>query len=98
MATEMHRLVVIGIPLDKVSISHPAPDYPQNASTWHINGKVELEVEVRDGRILVVKILSGPPPLAYSAKRWIAWRWTFKPEVSGVFTIPILYRTAGAAG
>jgi hypothetical protein len=36
--------------------------------------------------------------LAYSAKAWIVWNWKFKPEISGVFTIPISYKAHAPVG
>jgi hypothetical protein len=30
--------------------------------------------------------------LASSAKAWIVGNWKFKPEVGGIFTIPINYK------
>jgi hypothetical protein len=47
---------------------------------------------VQNGRITEANVLSGAPMLASSAKAWIAGNWKFKPEVSGVFTIPISYK------
>ena len=56
------------------------------------DGKVQIEVKVLNGRITEADVLPGAPMLASSAKAWIVGNWKFKPEVSGVFTIPINYK------
>ena len=91
-AAELHPLVVTGIALDKVTTSHPTPQYPRVALTLGVDGKVQIEVKVQNGRITEANVLSGMPMLASSAKRWIVGNWKFKPEISGVFTIPIEYK------
>jgi TonB family protein len=91
-AAELHPLVVTGIALDKVATFHPAPQYPRVALALGIDGKVQIEVKVHNGRITKAHALSGAPMLASSAKVWIVGNWKFKPEVSGVFTIPITYK------
>ena len=46
-----------------------------------------------NGRVMETTANSHSPPfLAYSATRWVANQWKFKPSVSGVFTIPISYK------
>jgi outer membrane biosynthesis protein TonB len=91
-AAELHPLIVTGIALDKVATVHPAPVYPRVALTLGIDGIVRVEVKVQNGRITGANALSGPPILANSAKEWIVWNWKFKPEISGVFTVPINYK------
>jgi TonB family protein len=91
-ATELQPLVVTGIALDKVTTSHPVPTYPRVALALGVDGKVRIEVKVHNGRIREANVLSGAPMLASSAKAWIVGSWKFKPEVSGVFTIPISYK------
>ena len=91
-ATELHPLVVTGVPLDKVATVHPAPVYPRAAFALGIDGIVQVEVRVENGRITEAKALSGNPMLAYSAKSWILRNWKFKPQISGVFTVPIDYK------
>jgi outer membrane biosynthesis protein TonB len=91
-AAELHPLVVIGIPLDKVATVHPTPEYPRSALALGVDGKVRIKMTVQDGRIVEAAALSGSPMLAYSAKTWIVGNWKFKPEISGVFTIPINYK------
>jgi TonB family protein len=91
-ATELHPLVVTGIALDKVTTFHPAPAYPRITLALGIDGKVQIEVKVHNGRITEANVLSGAPMLAYSAKAWIVGNWKFKPEINGVFTIPVSYK------
>jgi outer membrane biosynthesis protein TonB len=91
-ATELHPLIVTGVALDKVAIVHPAPLYPRVALALGIDGIVQIEVTVENGRIIEANVLAGSPLLGYSAKEWIVWNWKFKPEISGVITIPINYR------
>ena len=91
-ATELHPLIVTGIALDKVATVHPAPVYPRTALALGIDGIVRIEVTVENGKIILANVLSGSPLLAYSAKEWIVWNWKFKPEISGVITIPINYK------
>jgi len=90
-ATELHPLIVTGIALDEVAIVHPAPVYPRAALALGIDGIVQVEVTVENGRITEANVLSGSPLLACSAKEWIVWNWKFKPEINGVITIPINY-------
>jgi hypothetical protein len=37
-AAELHRLVVVGIPADKIASAHPTPEYPQTARDLHLFG------------------------------------------------------------
>jgi len=91
-SAELQPLVVTGIALDKVATVHPTPEYPREAIAFNLNGKVRIEVKVQNGRITEAKALSGSPMLAYSAKSWIVRKWKFKPQISGVFTVPINYQ------
>jgi outer membrane biosynthesis protein TonB len=91
-ATELHPLVVTGIALDKVATFHPAPVYPRTGLALGIDGNVKMQLKVQNGRIMEANVLSGSPMLAYSAKQWIVRNWKFKPEINGVFTVPIDYK------
>jgi outer membrane biosynthesis protein TonB len=91
-AAELHPLVVIGISLDKVATVHPTPKYPPTALALRIDGKVRIKMRVQDGRIVEAHALSGSPFLGDSATQWILRTWKFRPEISGVFTVPIDYR------
>jgi TonB family protein len=91
-AANLHPLVVTGIPLDNVASAHPIPAYPRMALALGIEGRVAIRVQVENGRITEVKAVSGSPVLGYSAQEWIVRSWKFKPDVSGLFTIPISYQ------
>jgi TonB family protein len=91
-AAELHALVVTGIALDKVATVHPTPEYPRSPLVSGVDGSVLIKITIRDGRLVEAKTLSGNPMLGYSAKKWILRNWKFKPEISGVFTIPINYK------
>jgi hypothetical protein len=91
-ATEHYPLIVPGIALDKVATVHPAPVYPLDAIALGVDGIVQVEVTVENGRIIEAKALLGNPMLGYSAKTWIVWNWKFRPEISGVITIPVNYQ------
>jgi TonB family protein len=83
--------VLIGIPLDKVAAVHPTPEYPRAALALGIDGKVRIKMKVQVGRIVEAAALSGSPMLGYFAKECLR-NWKFRPEISGVFTIPISYK------
>jgi TonB family protein len=91
-ATEMHPLVVTGILLDKITTAHPTPQYPRFALQLGIDGQVRVKVKVQNGAIVEASASAGAPMLGYEAKQWIVRCWKFKPEVTGVFTIPIDYK------
>ena len=92
-ATELHPMVVVGIPADSVALKHPTPGYPRIALNLHISGDVVVTVRVESGKIMETTANSHSSPLlADSATRWVANQWKFKPSVSGVFTIPISYK------
>jgi outer membrane biosynthesis protein TonB len=91
-ATELHPLVVTGIALDKVTVAHPTPEYPRLALQLGIDGNVRVTVRVQNGEIVEASASSDEPMLRYAARQWIVRCWKFKPEVSGVFTIPIAYK------
>ena len=91
-ATEMHPLVVTGILLDKVTTAHPTPKYPRFALQLGIAGLVRVDLKVQNGEIVEANASGNAPMLAYEARQWIVRRWKFKPEVTGMFTIPIDYK------
>ena len=53
---------------------------------------MHIEVKVQNGRITEANVLSGPSMPASPARSWIAENWKFKPEISGILTIPINYQ------
>jgi outer membrane biosynthesis protein TonB len=68
-AAELHPLIVTGIALDKVTTVHPTPQYPRVACPRAgIDGKVQVEVKMHNGRITDANVLSDAPMLASSAK------------------------------
>jgi TonB family protein len=92
-ATELHPMVVVGIPANSVALRHPTPEYPRTALNLHISGDVLVRVQVENGEITETTVVSHSSLLlANSARRWVANQWKFKPSVSGVFTIPISYK------
>ena len=91
-ATELQPLVVTGIALDKVAIAHPVPEYPPTALQFHISGHAQVTVKVQNGKIVYASALADAPILGLASKEWIVRCWKFKPDVTGVFTIPITYK------
>jgi outer membrane biosynthesis protein TonB len=91
-ATELRPLVVVGIPADSVATKHPTPVYPRVALGLHISGDVLVTVQVENGKVIGASVAAHSSILADSARRWVTYQWTFKPSVSGVFTIPISYK------
>jgi len=89
-ATELHPLVVTGTALDKVTFAHPAPEYPRVARQFGTDGN--LRATVQNGKIVEANALSDESMLRYEPRQWIVRCWKFKPEVIGVFTIPITYK------
>ena len=91
-AKEMQPLVVTGIALDKVTVSHPTPEYPRVALQLGVYGNARVTVKVQNGNIVEASASSDEPMLRYEARQWIVRYWKFKPGVTGVFTIPITYK------
>jgi outer membrane biosynthesis protein TonB len=91
-ATELHPLIVTGIALDKVAVAHPVPEYPPVALRFHIDGHVQVTVKVQNGKIVEASASADAPILGLASKEWIVRCWKFKPDVTGVFTIPITYK------
>jgi hypothetical protein len=91
-ATELHPMVVVGIPENSVALKYPTPEYPRVALTLHIGGDVLVTVRVENGVIMETTATSHSSMLADSARRWVDYQWKFKPSVSGTFTIPISYK------
>jgi outer membrane biosynthesis protein TonB len=91
-ATELHPMVVVGIPANDIALKYPTPEYPRTALNLHISADVRVTVSVENGNITKVSATSKSSILAESARHWVAYQWKFKPTVSGVFTIPIRYK------
>ncbi|WP_324667528.1 TonB family protein [Geochorda subterranea] len=63
-----------------------SPDYPKNAVTYGVEGRVTLAVQVGgDGKVAGVTVSesSGNATLDTVASRWVAERWQFKPSSVG---------------
>ena len=41
-AEELHGIVVVGIPAEKIASEHPTPEYPQTALNLRISGRGKL--------------------------------------------------------
>jgi hypothetical protein len=91
-ATELHPLVVTAIALDKVTVTHPTPEYPRAALQLRIDGKARVTVKVQNGKIVQASASADAPIIGPTSKEWILRCWKFKPGVTGVFTIPITYK------
>jgi Gram-negative bacterial TonB protein C-terminal len=91
-ATELHPMVVVGIPPNGVALRHPTPEYPRVALNLHISGDVLVTVRVENGKIVETTVAGHSSILTDSASRWVDYQWKFKPTVSGVFRIPISYK------
>jgi hypothetical protein len=91
-ATGLQPLVVTGIALDKVTVSHPTPEYPRVALQLGVDGNVQVTVRVQNGKIVDASASADAPIIGLASKEWIVRCWKFKPEVTGVFTIPIAYK------
>jgi outer membrane biosynthesis protein TonB len=91
-AAELRPLVVTGISLDKVTVAHPTPEYPRVALQFGIDGNVRVTVKVQNGKIVEASASADAPIIGLASKEWIVRCWQFKPEVTGVFTIPITYK------
>jgi TonB family protein len=65
------------------------PQYPLEAKTAHIQGKVELRVIVgEDSQVHALHILKGHPTLAVAAYNAVR-QWQFKPYVENGKTLPV---------
>jgi hypothetical protein len=91
-AAELHPLVVTGIALDKVTVAHPTPEYPTIALQFHIDGHAQVTVKIQNGKIVGASASADAPIIGLASKEWIVRCWKFKPDVTGVFTIPITYK------
>jgi Gram-negative bacterial TonB protein C-terminal len=91
-ATELQPLVVTGIALDKVTVSHPTPEYPRVALQLGVDGNVQVTVRVQNGKIVDASASADAPIIGLASKEWIVRCWKFKPKVTGTFTIPITYQ------
>ncbi|MDD4932196.1 MAG: energy transducer TonB [Methylacidiphilaceae bacterium] len=72
----------------------PKPPYPYEAALRRFQGTVQLSLTVAQGRLLSVDIVqsSGFGILDSTARQWIRQRWRLPANLSGTYTIPIVYR------
>jgi outer membrane biosynthesis protein TonB len=67
------------------------PMYPQLARTARIFGTVEVQVTVKDGKVVNTDVKSGPPVLAKSTVENIQ-SWRFYRLVNATFTTKFIYQ------
>ncbi|MGA8654690.1 MAG: hypothetical protein WB586_00950 [Chthoniobacterales bacterium] len=91
-AVELDRLVVVGIPLDRVTIRHSTPGYPPEAQSLWIQGNVQVRIQVDKGKMVNVTAESASSVLASYTSRWIRWHWQFRPSASGIYFLPVSYK------
>src|SRR5260221_2555190 len=91
-AGDQNPLVVVGVPPETVALSYPTPKYPQDCVQRRIQGNVEVSIWVQNGKMVKVTASSPSPLLAGVSARWIHRNWQFKPSVSGLYVLPILYQ------
>ncbi|WP_018291492.1 energy transducer TonB [Verrucomicrobium sp. 3C] len=73
------------------------PPYPYEARCRRLQGKVTLQVFVREGRAAWVEVLksSGHDQLDGSAKQWALHHWRFPGIASGSFTEAVIFSLDG---
>ena len=77
-------------PLD-LRVEHAdVPMYPQLARTARIWGTVQVQVTVKDGKVVSTEVKSGHPMLAPAAVENIQ-TWRFHPLVNATFTSKFIY-------
>ena len=67
------------------------PLYPDLARTARISGTVEVQVKIKDGRVVGTEVKSGPPVLARATVENIQ-SWRFYPLVNASFTTKFTYQ------
>jgi hypothetical protein len=67
------------------------PMYPQLARTARIFGTVEVQVLVKDGKVVSTEVKSGPPVLAQATVENIR-SWRFYRLVNATFTTTFIYQ------
>ncbi|HEY8498464.1 MAG TPA: TonB family protein [Limnochordales bacterium] len=74
------------------------PQYPKNAVTYGVEGRVVVTVQVgADGRVTAVKVSqsSGNEALDRVASRWVQEQWRFKPSAAGrPYQVSVLFEFA----
>lgn len=81
-----------------VVVDASSPQYPKNAVTYGVEGRVVLAVTVgADGKVseVAVKESSGNASLDTVARRWVAERWQFKPSSARrAYQVSVLFEFA----
>lgn len=81
-----------------VVVDSSSPQYPKNAVTYGVEGRVVLAVTVGpDGQVgeVAVQESSGNAVLDTVARRWVAERWRFKPSSAGrAYQVSVLFEFA----
>jgi hypothetical protein len=67
------------------------PMYPQLARTARIFGTVQVQVTVKDGKVMNTEVKSGPPMLVPATIENIQ-TWRFHPLVNATFTTKFIYQ------
>ncbi|MGD9896934.1 MAG: energy transducer TonB [Candidatus Methylacidiphilaceae bacterium] len=72
----------------------PKPPYPYEAAMRRYQGTVQLALTVAQGKLLSVDLVqsSGFGILDSTARQWIRQRWRLPANLTGTYTIPIIYR------
>lgn len=72
----------------------PKPPYPYEAAMRRYQGTVQLSLTVAQGKLLAVDVVqsSGFGILDSTARQWIRQRWRLPANLSGSYTIPIVFR------
>ena len=91
-AGEQNPLVVVGVSPETVAISCPTPTYPPECVRMRIQGNVEVSIWVQNGKIVKVKAAAANPMLAGMSSRWVHRNWQFKPSITGLYILPIIYQ------
>ena len=92
LAGEQNPLVVVGVSPETVAISYPTPKYPSECVRMRIQGNVEVSIWVQNGKMVRVTAASPSPVLAGESSRWVHRKWHFKPSVTGLYILPIIYQ------
>ena len=91
-AGEQNPLVVVGVSPEAVAISCPTPTYPPECVRTRIQGNVEVSIWVQNGKMVKVKAAAANPLLAGMSSRWVHRNWQFKPSITGLYILPIIYQ------
>jgi protein TonB len=72
----------------------PKPLYPMQAKLRRQQGTVLLSIVLAAGRVASVSVAqsSGYGILDSSARKWAAEKWTFPPQYSGNFEVPVAFQ------